>query len=80
MGKLKTPYLSDDKKLYEITNTIVELFSEARLRPDEVLNLLLNLLARSSILACVDRDTIVTGLAQTYDLHLEQDSKNETLN
>ena len=80
MGKLKKPYLSDDKKLYEITNTIVELFSEARLRPDEVLNLLLNLLARSSILACVDRDTIVTGLAQTYDMHLEQDSKNETFN
>ena len=78
--KVKTPYLSDDKKLYEITDTIVELFSEARLRPDEVLNLLLNLLARSSILACIDRDTIVTGLAQTYNMHLEQDSKNETFN
>ena len=80
MGKLKKPYLSDDKKLYEITNTFVEIMSEAELRPDEVLNLLLNLLARSSILACVDRDTIVTGLAQTYDMHLEQDSKNETFN
>ena len=72
--------LSDDKKLYEVTGAIVELLGEARLRPDEVINLLLNLLSRSSILACVDRDTIVTGLAQTYDLHLEQDSKNETLN
>ena len=80
MGKLKKPYLSDDKKLYEITDTIVELFSEARLRPDEVLNLLLNLLARSSILACVDRDTLVSGLVMTYDAHLEQDSKNETFN
>ena len=80
MGKLKKPYLSDDKKLYEITDTIVELFSDARLRPDEVLNLLLNLLARSSILACVDRDTLVSGLVKTYDAHLEQDSKNETLN
>ena len=80
MGKLKKPYLSDDKKLYEITDTFVEIMREAELRPDEVINILLNLLARSSILACVDRDTIVSGLSHTYDMHLEQDSKNETLN
>ena len=80
MNKLKTPYLSDDNKLYEITNTFVEIMRDAELRPDEVINILLNLLARSSILACIDRDTIVTGLAQTYNMHLAQDTKDETFN
>lgn len=78
--KIKNPHLSDDKKLYAITDTFVEIMREAELRPDEVLNILLNLLSRSSILACVDKDTIVSGLSHTYDMHLEQDSKNETLN
>jgi hypothetical protein len=78
--KIGAPQLSRDKKLYEASEVMIKAMRDADMKPDEVLNVLLNLLARSAVLACVDKAIILEGLASAYDMHIADDSSNETFN
>jgi hypothetical protein len=67
-------------KLQQVSGQIIDVMRKAELKPDEVLNILINILARSSIITCVEKKEIVGGLALAYDMHLSQENNNETLN
>ena len=67
-------------KLQQVSGQIIDVMRRAELKPDEVINILINILARSSIIACVEKKEVIGGLALAYDLHLSQENSNETLN
>ena len=52
----------------------------AELRPDDVLNIMLNILARSAIITCLTKEELLEAVGVAYNLHLVEESKDETLN
>jgi len=67
-------------KLHKVSTEIVDLMRKAELQPDDVLNIMLNILARSAIITCLSRQELVEAVTTTYDLHSANESNNETLN
>jgi hypothetical protein len=67
-------------KLHKVATDVVNLMRQAELQPDEVLNIMLNILARSAIITCLSRQELVEAVTTTYDLHIAGESNNETLN
>jgi len=67
-------------KLQQVSGQIIDVMRKAELKPDEVLNILINILARSSIITCVEKQEVIGGLSLAYDMHLAQENSNETLN
>ena len=67
-------------KLHKVSTEIVDLMRKAELQPDDVLNIMLNILARSAIITCLSRQELVEAVTTTYDLHIANESNNETLN
>lgn len=68
-------------KLHSVSSEVIELMRKADLHPDEVMNIMLNLLARSAILLCMERKELLEALGLAYDLHIADESNNnETLN
>jgi hypothetical protein len=67
-------------KLQQVTGQLIDVMRKAELKPDEVLNIVVNILARSAIITCMDKSDLMEALSMTYDAHLNEDSSNETLN
>ena len=68
-------------KLHKVSTEIIELMRRADLRPEDVMNIMLNILARSAILLCMERNDLLEALGLAYDLHIADESNNnETLN
>jgi len=67
-------------KLQQVTSQLIDVMRKAELKPDEVLNIVVNILARSAIITCMDKSDLMEALSMTYDAHLNEESNNETLN
>jgi len=67
-------------KLQLVTSQLIDVMRKAELQPDEVLNIVVNILARSAIITCMDKSDLLEALSMTYDAHLNEESKDETLN
>ena len=67
-------------KLQQVTGQLIDVMRKAELQPDEVLNIVVNILARSAIITCMDKSDLMEALSLTYDAHLNEDNSNETLN
>jgi len=67
-------------KLHKVSTEIVDVMRKAELNPDEVLNIMLNILARSAIITCLSRHELLEAVGVAYNLHLAEESGNETLN
>ena len=68
-------------KLHKVSTEIIELMRRADLRPEDVMNIMLNILARSAILLCMERNDLLEAVGCAYDLHIADESNNnETLN
>lgn len=67
-------------KLQRVTSQVIDVMRNADLRPDEVLNIVVNILARSAIITCTDKSDLLEALSMTYDAHLAEENNNETLN
>jgi hypothetical protein len=67
-------------KLQQVTGQLIDVMRKAELQPDEVLNIVVNILARSAIITCMDKSDLMEALSMTYDAHLNEESGNETLN
>jgi len=67
-------------KLQQVTGQLIDVMRKAELKPDEVLNIVVNILARSAIITCMDKSDLMEALSMTYDAHLNEDNSNETLN
>ena len=67
-------------KLQLVTSQLIDVMRKAELKPDEVLNIVVNILAKSAIITCMDKGDLMEALSMTYDAHLNEESSNETLN
>lgn len=67
-------------KLQLVTSQLIDVMRKAELQPDEVLNIVVNILARSAIITCMDKSDLLEALSMTYDAHLNEENSNETLN
>lgn len=67
-------------KLQLVTSQLIDVMRKAELQPDEVLNIVVNILARSAIITCMDKSDLLEALSMTYDAHLNEENNNETLN
>jgi len=67
-------------KLQLVTSQLIDVMRKSELQPDEVLNIVVNILARSAIITCMDKSDLLEALSMTYDAHLNEEHKNETLN
>ena len=67
-------------KLLHVTRMMLRLMDEAELTSADAMNVLSNLTAEIAIIACISREDYMSALTQTYDMHIEHHSKNETLN
>ena len=67
-------------KLQQVTGQLIDVMRKAELQPDEVLNIVVNILAKSAIITCMDKSDLMEALSMTYDAHLNEESSNETLN
>jgi hypothetical protein len=67
-------------KLQLVTSQLIDVMRKAELKPDEVLNIVVNILAKSAIITCMDKSDLMEALSMTYDAHLNEESSNETLN
>lgn len=67
-------------RLMLATRRIVRVLEADELSSADCMNVLTNLIAEIAIVACVDRTSYMDAMAQTYDLHIEHASHNETLN
>jgi hypothetical protein len=83
MRALDEPYeATDDEhaRIMRATGKILRVFDDLNLNVADMLNLLTNLIAEIAVVECLDRESIVTSVGRTYDLHLEASAKDETLN
>jgi hypothetical protein len=81
--KLVEPYeATDDEhaRIMRATGRILRVFDDSDLSSADIMNLLTNLMAEIAVVECIDRETVLSVIGQTYDLHLEASSKDETLN
>jgi hypothetical protein len=67
-------------KLQQVTSQLIDVMRKAELKPDEALNIIVNILARSAIITCMDKSDLMEALSMTYDAHLNEENSNETLN
>lgn len=67
-------------KLQLVTSQLIDVMRKSELQPDEVLNIVVNILARSAIITCMDKSDLLEALSMTYDAHLNEENNNETLN
>jgi hypothetical protein len=67
-------------KLQLVTSQLIDVMRKAELKPDEVLNIVVNILAKSAIITCMDKSDLMEALSMTYDAHLNEENSNETLN
>jgi hypothetical protein len=68
------------ERVFKISGEVIDLMRKADLLPDEVMNIMLNILAQSAVITCLPKDELVEALIMAYDLHLTEHGKNETLN
>lgn len=61
-------------------NRVLRVFAESDLSSADIMNLLTNLIAEIAVVECVDRESVIHAVGQTYDMHLEASAKNETIN
>lgn len=67
-------------RLDRATRRILHIADDMDLDLNEMLNILNNLLAEIAFAECIDRETIVGILGKTYDLHVADSIKSETIN
>lgn len=77
---MKIQKATPSEKIHKVSTEIVDLMRRAELRPDDVLNIMLNILARSAIITCLTKEELLEAVSVAYDLHLVEESKDETLN
>jgi hypothetical protein len=83
MPKLIDPHEAEGderRKLMRTTLQIVRIMDKEELTSADSMNVLCNLVAEIAIVACVDKESFMQAIEQTYDLHIEHASHNETLN
>jgi PBP1b-binding outer membrane lipoprotein LpoB len=67
-------------RIHKVSTEIVDVMRKAELQPDEVVNIMLNILARSAIITCLSKQELLEAVGVAYDLHIADESNNETLN
>lgn len=67
-------------RIHKVSTEIVDVMRKAELQPDEVVNIMLNILARSAIITCLPKQELLEAVGVAYDLHIADESNNETLN
>ena len=70
----------ETQRLGYVMGKMMELFDKHDLTTADVMNLTTNLLAEIAVMNCMDRESVLKALGQTYDAHLTRDSQDETLN
>jgi hypothetical protein len=77
------PYrASEDEaaRLLRTLNKVLAVLRDSDLNTADVMNLLINLVAEVAVVECIDRESFITTMGKTYDLHLANDAENETIN
>ena len=77
---MKMREATPDERAFQISGEVIDLMRKAELMPDEVMNIMLNILAQSAVITCLPKDELVEALTTAYDLHLINHSKDETFN
>lgn len=81
--KTVEPYrASEDEaaRILRTLNKVLRVLGESDLSTADVMNLLVNLVAEVAVVECLDRESFITTMGKTYDLHLANNAKNETIN
>jgi hypothetical protein len=81
--KTVDPYVATDDehaRIMRATGRILRVFDDSGLSSADIMNLLTNLMSEIAVVECIDRETVLSVIGQTYDLHLEASAKDETLN
>jgi hypothetical protein len=77
------PYrASEDEaaRILRTLNKVLAVLRDSDLNTADVMNLLINLVAEVAVVECIDRESFITTMGKTYDLHLANDAENETIN
>lgn len=67
-------------RLDRATRRILHIADDMNLSFADMMNILNNLLAEIAFAECIDRETLLTILGKTYDLHVAESVKSETIN
>ena len=70
----------ETQRLGYVMKKMMELFDKHDLTTADVMNLTTNLLAEIAVMNCMDRESVLKALGQTYDAHLKNDTRDETFN
>ena len=77
------PYRASEDEAARLLRTlhkVLAVLRESDLNTADVMNLLINLVAEVAVVECIDRESFITTMGKTYDLHLANDAENETIN
>jgi hypothetical protein len=70
----------ESERLVYVMKKMLELFDKYDLTTADVMNLLTNVVSEIAVMNCMDRESLIKAVGQTYDAHLLNDSKDETVN
>ena len=77
------PYRASEDEAARLLRTlhkVLAVLRESDLNTADVMNLLINLVAEVAVVECIDRESFITTMGKTYDLHRATDAENETIN